>query len=421
MSACFQFQLSIFNSQLASTLQKIRYPAGVRITYITHTRFPTERAHGKQVAEVCSAMALNEHAVTLVCPTTGTQITQSTKGYYGLQGDFDVEHLTHFDALTSKWVPGPLSFAVTMHFYKKALKKYLQAHQADLVYLRSPVILETVLRKGVPTVLELHTLPNKGRARFVKLCKQCKLVVCLTQAMQKELLTWGVDSHNVCVEPDGVDLDRFENEEIRSDTVLDRVRKSIGIEPGRALITYTGSLVTQARMEKGVQHLVEAAHHLREDGYQATVLIVGGPPPWLEEYRRRAKQRNLEDCDIIFRDRIPSHDIPPLLAASDVLVYPAPHSDHYYFQRDTSPLKILEYLAAGKPIGCADLPPLQDILEDDMVTWCEPGNARNLASAIENVLLNLDAKTEQAREAREGVSRYDWRERMRRIVARCGS
>jgi len=95
-------------------------------------------------------------------------------------------------------------------------------------------------------------------------------------------------------------------------------------------------------------------------------------------------------------------------------VYPAPATEHPYFMRDTSPLKLLEYLAAGRPVVCADIPPVRDVVDESIVEFCEPGNAKSLAEGISNVLnQNND---ERVRIGKEKVLTLDWKNRMKRVL-----
>ena len=53
-------------------------------------------------------------------------------------------------------------------------------------------------------------------------------------------------------------------------------------------------------------------------------------------------------------------------------------------ERYTSPLKLFEYLAAGRPIVASNLPALREVLTDGInAVLVEPGNAAALASAVE--------------------------------------
>ena len=108
----------------------------MKIVYVTHTRFPTEKAHGKQIAEVCSALASLGHEVTLVCPRIKNNILESAHDYYDLPENYEVRYLHHFDANAHWWIPGILNFAVTMFFYRRALWQFLASSDTDLIYAK---------------------------------------------------------------------------------------------------------------------------------------------------------------------------------------------------------------------------------------------------------------------------------------------
>ena len=54
-------------------------------------------------------------------------------------------------------------------------------------------------------------------------------------------------------------------------------------------------------------------------------------------------------------------------------------SDNITTERWMSPLKLFEYMAAGKAIICSDIPVLREILENDMMeTFCPDETAKKL-------------------------------------------
>lgn len=385
----------------------------MRITYVTHTRFPTEKAHGLQVASVCQALNRLGHAVTLVTPTIGNPIAEDPLAYYGIPSSaFSVIRLLHFNALCSRWIPGKLAFLVAMRSFRRALSALFPAHRADLLYTRSPHILPPLLAAGIPVVLELHTLPRVGRRAFIAQCRCCAIVVCLTRPMRDALLSWGLDAERVLTEGDAVDLARFRALP-RGEDAKARWR----LPPDRPVVSYVGSLVTSGAVEKGVRELLEALALLRARQKGVFGWIVGGPGAWRERYLREAQARGLTGSDVRLEGAIPFADTADALSACDILVYPAPASRHPFFVRDTSPLKLFEYMAAGRPIVCADLPPLRDAVDASCVRFCAPGNPQGLAEGIAWVLDHPGEAAAMAARARERVQRHSWEERMRRILA----
>ena len=390
----------------------------MRIAYINHGRFPTEKAHGFQIAQVCDAMTELGHDVTLLNPVFRNPVTASAREHYGLRHPVHTQPLRHFDAFRSLVIPGFLGFLVSMISYAKAVRAYLRSNRFDVLYLRSPLLLQAALRAGMPVIMELHALPRFMRARFVRRCNRCARIVCLTTPMCDELVGWGVHPAIVIVEADGVDLRRFEN--LPS---LDKLRMTWQLPSDRPVIGYVGSLATRETLEKGMRELIDAYAKLKIDPSASSgeklkifLWVVGGPQKWIDIYKVQASSIGLSTDQIHFEGRIAAADVPSAIAACDICVYPAPKTDHPYFLRDTSPLKLFEYLAAGRPVICADIPPVRDVVDEKSVKFFAPGDSQDLAAAMKDV---LDHPEEAARRAGEGkriVQEHSWEKRMGRIL-----
>ena len=384
----------------------------MRIAYVTQTRFPTEKAHGHQIAQVCDALASLGHKVTLIAPDVPTAITADPHDYYAVRASFAVRHVHQFNALHSPFIPGAFAFMVGMASYRRSLSNDIrESGSADLYYVRSAAVLPPLLATGKPVVLELHTLPRRGRRRFVRLCNRCRLVVCLTSLMQAELAAWGVDPTLLMTEGDGVDLSRFA--ELPHN---DEPRVPYTLPEGRAILGYAGSLVTHDSLEKGVGQILEAAAELKKRGKPVFTWIVGGPRQWQQVYRYRANALNLTAEDIRFSDPVPAGAVPSALAAMDVCAYPAPVSDHPFFLRDTSPLKLLEYFAAERPVVCADIPPVHDLCDATSVTFCAPGSGASMADAICAILDDTENAQRKVAAAQHIAQERGWGKRMERIL-----
>lgn len=391
------------------------YPFRMRIAYVNHSRFPTQKAHGFQIAQVCDALTELGHQVTMLTPSLRISVQDTPEHFYGLRHPLHIEKISHFDAFESRVVPGVLGFAVSMYAYGRALRE--RAQQFDLLYVRSPLLLPSLLKTGIPVILELHSLPRMGRRRFVRLCNRTAKIVCLTSPMQRELISWGVHPHRVMVEADGVDLRRF-------DKLPDSAsaKSEWGIPADTTVIGYSGSLITRETLEKGVRELIDARAILKKrervgaEHVAPLLWIVGGPEKWVDNYTAHALSIGLTPRDISFQGHIPSGDVPFAIAACDVCVYPAPKTDHPYFMRDTSPLKLFEYLASGRPVVCADLPPVRDVVSGESVRFFLPGDAESLADAISDVLDHPQEALIRAEEGKRIALEHSWEKRMERIL-----
>jgi glycosyltransferase involved in cell wall biosynthesis len=106
--------------------------------------------------------------------------------------------------------------------------------------------------------------------------------------------------------------------------------------------------------------------------------------------------------------------VPELLARADVLVLPNPASA--ISTRYTSPLKLFEYMAAGRPIVSSDLPSIREILRDNVnALLVAPGDPMALASAIDRLLRDPALAARLARTALDEVPSYSWPRRAERL------
>ena len=383
----------------------------MRIAYVTHTRFPTEKAHGHQIARVGEALVALGHDVTLVAPGVRNTIRQNFVKYYHLKREYPLKHIHTFDALQSRVIPGRFAFFFTMHSYRGSLREYFADHTFDLLYARSPLIEGALLKTNIPVVLELHALPKRSRSRFVGLCNRCTRVVCLTSVMRDELVKWGVPKSKVIVEGDAVDPERFKNLPSAS-----HAKHHYDLPDDRPIVGYVGSLVTMDKVQKGVDLLIDALIRIKKHDHKPYLFVVGGPDHWVEKYRKRALHAGYTDHDFTFHGSVQSKLVPDAISACDICVYPAPDSKHPYFMRDTSPLKLFEYAAVGKPIVCADLPPIRDVFSKEMVRFFHPGSESSLAGALRDVIENPVKAKKMARKAKEAVANHTWEKRMGRIM-----
>lgn len=377
----------------------------MKIAYCTNVRLPSERAHGRQVAQVCTALSQIGHDVTIFAPLRRNVITEDFWAYTGAPRSVKITHLGSFDPIAIWWLPGVLKLWMLNVMLQSALRHALLGGGFDLLYTRTPALLPALLQTGAPVLLELHQLPRWGRRKFVSRCNQCVLVACLTGPMREMLLRWGVSAERVIVEGDAVDLQRFV-----AMPEMTEARRHFHIPEDRFVTGYVGRLKTLG-MEKGVGELLQAISALRGLFF---VFIVGGPETDRREYEMLARSLDLGADDVLFTGDIPVAQIPTALAACDVLAMPFPDLPHYRLHM--SPLKMFEYMAAQRPIITTDLPTVRDVLSEDTAIFCTPGSRESLAEAIRWVMQHPAEAASRASRARALVTNHTWRTRMERIL-----
>jgi glycosyltransferase involved in cell wall biosynthesis len=95
--------------------------------------------------------------------------------------------------------------------------------------------------------------------------------------------------------------------------------------------------------------------------------------------------------------------VPGFLAKMNVAAAPYPDLDQFYF----SPLKLLEYMAAGVPVVASNVGQISELIDDGVDgLLCKPGDANALTLALLDIL-HAPARAERlARAAREKVEGY---------------
>ena len=379
----------------------------MRIAYCTDVRLPSERAHGHQIAQVCDALVRLGHAVTVFAPHRRNPVKASYHEYYRAEAAVKLEHLGSFDPIDHRLLPRCLQLPVLHRSLRREYPSALRAGRFDLAYTRSPALIRTLTASGIPTVLELHQIPRRHHLGFIGACNRCARVLCLTSAMRDELRRRGVREEILAVEGDAVDLRRFTPAPDATEG-----RRLLGIRTDRLVVGYVGRLKTLG-MEKGVSHILQALARLKHER-AFFGCIVGGPDGDRREYEQLATSLGLGAEDVAFPGEIPAHDVPQALAACDILAMPFPDLPHY--RTHMSPLKMFEYMAAGRPIVTSDLPTVRDVLSEETAVFCAPGEVESLAGALAWIRANPDTAAARAAAARTLVTYHTWEERMKRAL-----
>ena len=104
--------------------------------------------------------------------------------------------------------------------------------------------------------------------------------------------------------------------------------------------------------------------------------------------------------NIVFTGFVPNGDVPFYTEAADALLMPYTRETTTW--REMSPVKLYEYLAAGRPIISTDLPNLQEMLAAEKEALFVPENDGN---AISEALERLKARPELVTEIAENNTR----------------
>ncbi len=386
----------------------------MQILYLADIRFPLERANGIQTMATCHALAARGHRVTLLVRPDSSEEARDPFVFYGLEPQPTL-HVVHAAAAGPAVVRRALYIA-------HALRWSLRTPRPDVVLTRDLGVAASLLRvpagRRPPVVYESHgyapvvsallpsllsTAPTPRSAKVGRLAARERRVwagadgyVTITAALEQELRERLGPRSDVSVVPDGARVDP------------ERIFDWEG--PARPpTVAYAGHLYPW----KGVDVLVDALARLAE----VRGRIIGGHPAEDDLARLRARAGSQRVSDRLeFTGLVPPADVARWLATADVLVLPnrATAVSATY----TSPLKLFEYLAAGRPIVASALPALAEILRhDENALLVPPDDAEALAAAIERVTRDRALAMRLARQAFDAAAQSSWAKRAERLEA----
>ena len=261
---------------------------------------------------------------------------------------------------------------------------------------RLPVILEV----NAPLALERREQRDQ-KLRFQQLARRMERWICSNAArtivvstpLKTYLESIAVPSSQCTVMPNGVDPDRFAPQPKDA-----QLLRELCIPPQSFVVGFTGVL----RPWHGLELLLEAAARLIARGLSLVVLIVGDGPYRLEmqqEILRRGLQSSIR-----ITGRVPHEQVPGLVALFDVAV--SPRSTFY-----ASPMKVIEYMALGKPVVVPATPNFLDIVDDQVngMTF-KDADIDSLADSLARMYESPELRRTLGLRAREKVlSRLNWR------------
>jgi glycosyltransferase involved in cell wall biosynthesis len=146
-------------------------------------------------------------------------------------------------------------------------------------------------------------------------------------------------------------------------------------------------------------------------------LVVGGhaAEPDLARLKELAVRLGIADR-VTFTGIVEPARVPALLRQARVLALPNPESA--ISSRFTSPLKLFEYMAAGRAIVASDLPAIREILHHGIdALLVTPGSAEALAGGIRLLLGDPVLATRLACAAAAAAPEYSWARRAERLEA----
>jgi glycosyltransferase involved in cell wall biosynthesis len=366
----------------------------MNILYVSLSYVPSRRASSVHVMRMCAAFARAGHRVRLVAKRSHEPTAHNLDdfAFYGVEPSFSLDKVVY---------PARRGGAIV---FAGGLLDILLRHrrEVDLVYARDVLGAAIAVELRLPTVLELHEVPQHPLIRVLvrRLVGHRSLrgLVAISRALLEDLRAEGMVARHgrTVVAHDAAD----------PVPIVERDRSFPGPRIG-----YIGNLYPG----RGVELIFELAARSPNLEFE----VIGGSIDDLKRWRSRPQPPNLHLLGFA-----PPSSLAAAYQRFDVVLMPYARQGVRAAQvgsdtsRWASPMKMFEYMASGIPIVASDLPVLQEVLRHEHNSLiAAAGDVTAWQRAIQRLLDDRPFAQRLAQQARADLeASYTWDARARSIV-----
>jgi glycosyltransferase involved in cell wall biosynthesis len=259
---------------------------------------------------------------------------------------------------------------------------------------------------GLPSIeLKYHypgldsELVSKIKEQEIATLHLSDAIICPSNVTRDYIASLGLNRKLVTVIPNGVSASDFSPSPLPA-------------RDGRTpVLLYIGTLADW----QGLDIIIKALPKILEQ--QAVRLQIVG--------RGRSRQRKMlskqirklgVEGSVIVQPAIPHHEIPALIAESDICIAPLGLNDRNVTQ-GACPIKVLEYMAAGRPLLASNMPIVRELVREDMdALLFSPSDPDDLARQTLTLLNDFELSKRLARSASERVlTKFTWHESQKKL------
>ena len=369
-----------------------------------------------------------------IVPSPKGASTHILHNIHGLvNADFDVHLITPNDGLlpTNDTIAGArvtrISQDASQNFLERAVHfgRALLAHivvhpDYDVVHFRNIWdgfhLAQNKKRLGYKTLFEVNGLPSvelkyhypgldsellsKIKEQEIAALHLSDAIICPSRVTRDYIASLGLDRSLVTVIPNGVSASDF------SPTPLPA-------RNGRVpTLLYIGTLADW----QGLDVVVKALPKVLERQAVRLQIVGRGRSRQRKILAKQIRKLGIEE-HVTVLPAVPHHEIPALIADADICVAPLGLNDRNVTQ-GACPIKLLEYMAAGRPLLAPNMPIVRELIREDVdALLFSPNDPADLARQVVTLLDDFELSQRLAESASErALTKFTWRESQKKLV-----
>ena len=377
-----------------------------RVLYTAFDIVPSPKGASTHILHNIRGLVNSQFAVHLLTPNDGLLPSEET-----LEG----ARVTRITQDLSQ------NFLARAAHFGGAVFQHLALHpEYDVVHFRNVwdglAIAQNKKRFGYTTLFEVNGLPSielkyhypgidpallmKIKEQEIATLHLADAIICPSNVTRDYIASLGLDRKRVTVIPNGVSSSDF------SPSPLPPRERRV------PSLLYIGTLADW----QGLDVVIRALPKILEQR-PAQLRIVG---------RGRSRQRKLlskhirklgVEGSVLVQPAIPHHEIPALIAEADVCLAPLGLNDRNVTQ-GACPIKLLEYMAAGRPLVASNMPIVRELVREDVdALLFSPNDPDDLARQVLTLLNDADLAQRLASSASKRVlTQFTWHESQKRLL-----
>lgn len=260
---------------------------------------------------------------------------------------------------------------------------------------------------GLPSIELKYHYPNLDAKLLLKIKEQelatlhlSDAIICPSHVTRDYIASLGLNKKLVTVIPNGVSPSDF------SSSPLPTRENRIPI------LLYIGTLADW----QGLDVLIKALPKILEQR-QVKLQIVGrGRSRQRKMLAKQIRKLGLEE-HVLIQPAVPHHEIPQLISKADICVAPLGLNDRNVTQ-GACPIKVLEYMAAGRPVLASNMPIVRELVREDMDGLLfSPNDPDDLARQTLILLNDFELSQRLASSASQrALTEFTWHEAQKKLA-----